>query len=67
LVHYAPPLLENESPQDGAELVIVPATQSQASQAFVELNDHCSDALFLMFTSNWRGQQGATTDKRPSA
>ena len=53
--HYTPPLLEDVTPGDGFELVIVPTQASQAAAAVAQLKDRCPEALFLLFTSNWRG------------
>lgn len=53
--HYAPPLIEEVTPADGFELVMVPTRENQAAEAVAQLKDACPDAQFLLFTANWDG------------
>ena len=55
LESYAPRIVEDVSPSDGFELVMVPTKQYQAAMAVEEVRDKLPGAHFLLFTANWRG------------
>jgi 2-dehydropantoate 2-reductase len=52
---YAPRIVEEVSPDDGYELVMVPTKEYQAVDAVKDLKGGCPDAQFLIFTANWKG------------
>jgi len=54
---YLPKVVEEVSPHDGYELVIVATKQYQAAEAVGEFKDRAPSATFLMFTANWEGPQ----------
>jgi ketopantoate reductase len=47
--------VEEVSPADGYELVVVPTSAYQVESALQALVPHTGEARFLIFTANWRG------------
>ncbi len=47
--------IEDVSPDDAIELVIVPTNSYQAEAALRQLAPRCGDATFLVFAANWEG------------
>jgi 2-dehydropantoate 2-reductase len=54
---YQSKIIEEVSPEDGFELIIVATKQYQAAEAVRELKDIIPLASFLMFTANWEGPE----------
>ncbi|MCJ7654859.1 MAG: hypothetical protein MUO97_06090 [Dehalococcoidia bacterium] len=52
---YLPKLVDEVSPEDGYELVLVATNHLQATGAVRQYCDLAPDASFLMFTANWEG------------
>jgi len=52
---YALKCVDEVSPSDGYELIIVPINSQQAEEALTTLVPVWGNASFLMFTSNWEG------------
>jgi len=55
LTSYLPKVVDNISPGEGYELVIVPTKHFQAASAVRQYRDLVPGADFLMFTANWEG------------
>lgn len=54
---YHPKVVEEVSPADGYELIILPTKQYQLADAVGHYRDLVPDATFLMFTANWEGTE----------
>jgi len=52
---YVPKLVDEVSPEDGYELVLVATNHLQAAGAVRQYCDLAPEASFLMFTANWEG------------
>jgi ketopantoate reductase len=55
LAEYTPKVVEELSPSDGYDLVILPTNGYQLEEALSSLVPRAGDAIFLPFTSNWDG------------
>jgi 2-dehydropantoate 2-reductase len=55
LTEYAPKVVEELTPADGYELVMVPTNGHQVEAALASVVPRAGEALFLVFTSNWNG------------
>ncbi len=52
---YAPKVIEELSPTDGYELVVVPTNEHELGDALSAVAPVAGEACFLVFTSNWEG------------